>query len=122
MPAPTDTDLDILARRGGNDKVLEKKVLLAHLAVEEAARTGLMPDRSQILELANQYCLELGLRDEASILEWLADAGLSLEEFHSVIADFSAILAVQAHHQAQMSKRVERHRRLLAARQCLLMP
>lgn len=116
MASPTDSKLDILARPGENDKVIEKKVLLAHLARQEAARVGIAPDTGDVRELAEHYCRELGLRERESILAWLAEAGLSQDEFHTVIADFAAVLAVEAHHREQLVKRVELHRRVVAAR------
>ncbi|MCG6870420.1 MAG: hypothetical protein LJE91_17310 [Gammaproteobacteria bacterium] len=113
---PADTELTVLARRGGNDKVIEKKVLLAQLATEEAVRLGIVLDDAQIQALADQYCRELGLLDTESIMAWLTKAGLTREEFHAAIADFAAVLAVQSHHQERLGRRLELHRRLLSAR------
>jgi len=114
--SPADTELTVLARRGGNDKVIEKKVLLAQLATEEAGRLGIVLDDAQIQTLADQYCRELGLTDPESVMAWLTKAGLTREEFHSAIADFAAVLAVQSHHHEHLGRRLELHRRLLSAR------
>ena len=114
--SPAETELTVLARRGGNDKVIEKKVLLAQLATEEAERLGIVLGDAQIQALADQYCREIGLLDSESSMAWLTKAGLTTEEFHSAIADFAAILAVQSHHHENLGRRLELHRRLLAAR------
>ncbi len=112
----TSPELEILARPGGNDKVIGKKVLLSHLAAQEAARLGILPDAGDIQALADHYCRDLGLFDPEAVGAWLAQAGLRPDQFLAVIADFAAVLAVERHHQEPLAARVQLHRRVLEAR------
>src|SRR3954464_14210134 len=106
-------DLDILTRPGGNDRVIDKKVLLSLLAREEAARLGIAPDAERIREIGAEFFDELGLHDGAAIAAWLAQAGLSAADFDTVMTDLASVLAVQAHHQERLAARAELHRRLI---------
>ena len=114
------SDLAVLARPGGTERVVEKKVLLAHLARQEAARLGIVPDAHQVETLRAAFLQELGLLDPESVSAWLAASGLSDEDFNIVMADFAAVLTVEAHHREQLSMRVALHRRLMAARSRIL--
>src|ERR1041384_6869053 len=106
-------DLDVLTRPGGNDRVVDKKALLALLAREEEVRLGIAPDAGRIRALGAEFLDELGLHDGPSIAAWLAEAGLSAAEFEDVMADLASVLAVQAHHHERLAARAALHRRLI---------
>jgi hypothetical protein len=112
----TTPDLDILIRPGGNDRVIEKKVLLADLARQEAARLGIAPSASDVHELGAAFLREMGLLDDASTAAWLAQTGLSDADFKTVVTDLAAVLAVEAHYRERLAARIELHRRLMAGR------
>lgn len=112
----TDSDVDILARPGANDQVMSKKVLLAMLAGAEAQRLGITPDAAFVGAVRENFLQGLELNDQAALLAWLADAGLSEQDFDTVMRDLAAVVAVEMHHAEALSPRVELHRRVVAAR------
>jgi hypothetical protein len=111
------TDLDILARPGGSSGVAVKKVLLAMLACAEAKRLGIAPEEPEVQALTETFWHELGLEDPVAAQDWLAQSGLTTEEFEASMADFAAVLVVEAHFKEQLAGAVQRHRRLMAARE-----
>jgi len=121
VPAPVaapaePSDLEVLAREGENHKVLFKKILLAHLAEEELRRLDMEPTPAEVQEVADRFRRELGLYREADMRRWLEDAGLSLDEFGSVMRDFATVLKTERHYQAALAARIDDHRRVIAGR------
>lgn len=116
----TPAGLDLLARPGANPQVAEKKVLLAFLAGHEALRLGLAPDPARCRALAAHFRAEMDLPDEAALAGWLADAGLGPADFDALMADFAAVLAVEARYRDALAGQLDRHRRFMAAREARL--
>ena len=113
---PHGAELELLARRGENAAVVEKKALLAWLASAEAERAGIAPGPREVQAVADALRAELGLHDARATRDWLAAAGLDEAGFAAIAADFAAVLAVAAHHRAGLAPRIERHRRFIEAR------
>lgn len=108
--------IDILARPGANDEVIVKKVLLAELARDAADRLGIHAEPALQRAIEDSFLGELGLHDPQARLQWLAEAGLTAEQFATVMNDFATTLTVQAHLGDALLPRVELHRRLMTAR------
>lgn len=121
VPAPVGrraepSELEVLARQGENDRVLGKKVLLAHLALRESARLHSEPTTAEVQATADEFRRQIGLTREADMREWLRHQELSLEAFSGVMRDFTAVLKMYARHEASLASRVEDHRRVIAGR------
>lgn len=110
------SDLDILSRPGGNDQVASKKVLLAVLARGEAVRLGITPDADYVATVRANFLSGLDLAAPDALQAWLAEAGLSEQDFDTVIRDLATVVAVETHYAAALAPRVELHRCLIAAR------
>ena len=108
--------IDVLARPGGNDQVISKKVLLAALACAEADRLGQRPGADFVAAMRAQFLDGLSLADEAALARWLADVGVTDAEFESVMQDFAAVVAIEMHYEKSLAARVALHGRLIAAR------
>ncbi len=111
-----NSDVDILTRPGGNDQVASKKVLLAVLASAEADRLGIAPAAASVNAVRAEFLGGLDLDDPARRAAWLADAGLSEQDFETVMRDLAAVMVVEQQLAAAIAPRVELHRRLMGAR------
>lgn len=111
-----NSDVDILTRPGGNDQVASKKVLLAVLASAEAERLGIAPAAASVNAVRAEFLGGLDLDDPARRAAWLADAGLSEQDFENVMRDLAAVMVVEQQLAAAIAPRVELHRRLMGAR------
>lgn len=108
-------DLDVLARRGVNDKVAEKKALLSMLARKEAERLDILPGPAQVQAITGTFIGELGLEPE-SAARWLEREGLGLADLEAIMTDFASVLAVESHYRDKLAEPAENYRRLIAAR------
>ncbi|MEO8304974.1 MAG: hypothetical protein ABI724_12715 [Betaproteobacteria bacterium] len=111
-----NSDIAVLVRPGGNDSVVEKKVLLADLARCELVRLGIDLPPVRVQAVRAEFFRDLELLDDDAASTWLAGTGLSEEDFNTVMTDFAAVLTVEAHHRERLVPRVELHRRLMGAR------
>lgn len=108
-----------MARPGGNDKVAEKKALLARLARQEAGRLGILPGPEQVQAITRAFIGELGLESESAV-RWLEGEGLGPADLDAVMSDFAAVLAVESHYRDALAEPAARYRRLMSARSRLL--
>lgn len=111
----TATVLDILARPGGNDQVINKKVLLAALTSAEAARLGITPDADFVAMIQANFLASNGIHDRAALTQWLRDAELSDADFTQVMQDFAAVVAVETQLVNRLAPCIELHRRVMTA-------
>ena len=112
-------DLHVLARPGGNERVAEKKVLLAMLAGREAERLGIFPGPERVRAITEEFLRELGIAPE-SAAGWLEREGLALADLDAVMSELAAVLAVESHYRIGLAGPADRFRRLMAARDRLL--
>ncbi|MSR13212.1 MAG: hypothetical protein EXR86_01320 [Gammaproteobacteria bacterium] len=109
--------IDILARPGGNDQVITKKVLLAALACDEAARLALTPNAETVAAVEANFLGALAIHNRVELDEWLNASALSYDEFKLVMRDFAAVVVVEHHHASLLGPRIELHRRVVTARE-----
>ncbi|WP_404790472.1 MBL fold metallo-hydrolase [Altericista sp. CCNU0014] len=115
-PSKQMQSLEILGRRGENDGVISKKVLLAYLAVREAERIGLEIAPTQIQAVGNALRSQLDLDPAQSTEKWLQSIGLTPEDYTSVLRDFTATIELEQHYAQKLKPMQEKHARILKAR------
>jgi len=108
--------LDQPARGGETLKVVRKKVLLRLLAGHETERLGISPTDDDVHQMARDFRRQFGLLTEADTREWLAQAGLSVEDFTEVMSDFAAIRILERLYVREIDRGVPNHIRINAVR------
>ncbi|MEH2241048.1 MBL fold metallo-hydrolase [Nostoc sp.] len=109
-------DIQILTRLGENEKVMNKKVLLAYLAVQEAERLGLKISDIEIQTMSDSFREQFDLLDSQDTEQWLKEAGLSIEGYSAVMRDFTAVLKLEQHYTKVIDPLLTNHRRVATAR------
>ncbi|MEH2027032.1 MBL fold metallo-hydrolase [Nostoc sp.] len=109
-------DIQILTRLGENEKVMNKKVLLAYLAVQEAERLGLKISDIEIQTMSDSFREQFDLLDSQDTEQWLKEAGLSIEGYSAVMRDFTAVLKLEQHYTRVIDPLLTNHRRVATAR------
>ncbi|MEH2442413.1 MBL fold metallo-hydrolase [Nostoc sp.] len=116
-PSPESAnDIQILTRLGENEEVMNKKVLLAYLAVQEAERLGLKISEMEIQTMSDSFREQFDLLDSQDTEQWLKEAGLSLEGYSAVMRDFTAVLKLEQHYTRVIEPLLTNHRRVATAR------
>ena len=109
--------LDQIARGGETLKVVRKKVLLRLLAVREMERLRISVTDDQVNEMARDFRRQFGLLTQADTREWLAETGLSVEEFTEVMSDFAAVRIMERLYAPAIDRDVPNHIRINAVRE-----
>jgi hypothetical protein len=95
---------------------MNKKVLLAYLAVQEAERLGLKISEMEIQTMSDSFREQFDLLDSQDTEQWLKEAGLSLEGYSAVMRDFTAVLKLEQHYTSAIEPLLTNHRRVATAK------
>lgn len=111
----TATDVDVLVREGGNHAVLSKKALLTYLSLQEADRIGLEVTHEDIQMTSDAFRYRFGLLESNDIDHWLAEVGISLDEYTEMIHSLSTVMKVENHHTNLIQPLLLKHRQIATA-------
>lgn len=109
-------DIQILTNLGENERVMDKKVLLAYLAIKEAERLGMEISEAEIQATSDSFRERFDLQDGQDTEQWLREAGLSLDEYSAVMADLTAVVKIGEHYAGVIKLMLTNHRRVATAR------
>lgn len=113
------SDLEVLIRQGGNERVLSKKALLTHLVLQEAERIGLEVTVEEVQAASDAFRHQFGLLSPSDIDRWLTSSGLTLSAYSSMMRNFATVIKLEQQYASQIKPLVLDHQRIAAAQAVL---
>lgn len=113
------SDLEVLMRQGGNERVLSKKALLTYLVLQEAERIGLEVTLQEVQSASDAFRHRFGLLNPSDIDRWLESSGLTLSAYSSMMQNLATVMKLEQQYAGQIQPLFLDHQRIAAAQAAL---